>query len=212
MQIALGQAWMAAKGQGVPEVERAYTRARELCQHVGATPEIFPVLLGLWRFYLVRAEYQTARELAEQCLSLAQRAHAPALLLVAHYALGATVYLLGELAPARIHQEQAIALYDPTQHHPLAFCYGMDLGVWCLSYVAWHLWLLGYPEQALTRSHEAITLAQELSHPHSLASALDYAAFGHCYRRGGARPPRSGPRLTWRSPARRDSRSSWRWA
>jgi len=173
MQIALGQAWMAAKGQGVPEVERAYTRARELCRHVGATPELFPVLLGLWRFYLVRAEYQTARELAEQCLSLAQRAHAPALLLVAHYALGATVYLLGEVALARIHQEQAIALYDPTQHHPLAFRYGMDLGVWCLSYVAWHLWLLGYPAQALTRSREAITLAQELSHPHSLASALD---------------------------------------
>jgi TOMM system kinase/cyclase fusion protein len=185
MQLALGQAWMAAKGQGVPEVERAYTRARELCQQVGETPELFPVLLGLWRFYLVRAEYQTARELAEQCLSLAQRVHDPALLLGAHYALGATVYLLGELTPARAHLEQGLALYDRQQHHQLAFHYGMDLGVWCLSYVAWHHWLLGYPEQALMRSHEALTLAQELSHPHSLASALDYAAFVHCYRREG---------------------------
>jgi predicted ATPase len=185
MQLALGQAWMAAKGQGVPEVERAYTRARELCQQVGETPELFPVLLGLWRFYLVRAEYQTARELAEQCLSLAQRVHDPSLLLGAHYALGATVYLLGELTPARAHLEQGLALYDRQQHHQLAFHYGMDLGVWCLSYVAWHHWLLGYPEQALTRSHEALTLAQELSHPHSLASALDYAAFVHCYRREG---------------------------
>jgi predicted ATPase len=139
--------------------------------------------LGLWRFYLVRAEYQTARKLAEQCLSLAQGVHDPALLLGAHYALGATVYLLGELTPARTHLEQGLALYDRQQYHQLAFRYGMDLGVWCLSYVAWHYWLLGYPEQALTRSHEAVTLAQELSHPHSLASALDYAAFVHCYRR-----------------------------
>jgi predicted ATPase len=185
MQIALGQAWMAAKGQGVPEVERAYSRARELCQQVGETPELFPVLLGLWRFYLVRAEYQTARELAEQCLSLSQRVHDPALLLGAHYALGATVYLLGELTLARAHLEQGLALYDRQQHHQLAFRYGMDLGVWCLSYVAWQYWALGYPEQALTRSHEALTLAQELSHPHSLASALDYAAFVHCYRREG---------------------------
>jgi predicted ATPase/class 3 adenylate cyclase len=185
VQIALGQAWMAAKGQGVPEVECAYTRAGVLCRQVGETPELFPVLLGLWRFYLVRAEYQTARELAEQCLRLAQSVHDPALLLGAHYALGATVYLLGELMPARAHLEQGLALYDRQQHHQLAFRYGMDLGVWCLAYVAWHHWLLGYPAQALTRSHEALTLAQELSHPHSLASALDYAAFVHCYRREG---------------------------
>jgi predicted ATPase len=61
----------------------------------------------------------------------------------------------------------------------------MDLGVWCLSYGAWPLWHLGYPDQALTRNNEAIILAQELSHPYSLASALDYAAFVHCYRREG---------------------------
>src|SRR5262249_2909653 len=112
VQIALGQAWMAAKGQGVPEVERAYTRARALCRQVGETPEIFPVLWGLWRFYLVRAEYQTARELAEQCLSLAQRVHDSALRLVAHYTLGGTEYHIGELTPCRAHLEQGLALYD----------------------------------------------------------------------------------------------------
>src|SRR5919108_105004 len=119
-----------------------YTRARALCQQVGENPDLFPVLWGLWRFYLVRAEYQTARELAAPCLSLAQGVHDPALLLGAHYALGATVYLLGELMPARAHLEQGLALYDRQQHHQLAFRYGMDLGVWCLAYVAWHHWLL----------------------------------------------------------------------
>src|SRR5262249_32117350 len=149
MQIILGQALMVVKGQGDPEVEHAYTRAHELCRQVGKTPQLFPVLWGLWRFYLVRAEYQTARELAEQCLSLAQRVHDPALLLVAHYTLGATLYVLGELTLSRAHLEQGLALYEPQQHHHLAFRYGMDLGVWCLSYGAWPLWQLGYPDQAL---------------------------------------------------------------
>jgi predicted ATPase len=185
VQIALGQAWMAAKGQGVSEVEHAYTRARELCRQVGETPELFPILWGLWRFYVVRAAYQTARELAEQCLSLAQRVHDPGLLLVAHHALGGTLYHLGEFTRGRAHLEQGLALYDRQQHQHLAFRYGMDIGVWCLSYGAWPLWQLGYPDQALTRSNEALTLAQELSHPLSLAAALGYAAMLHYSRREG---------------------------
>src|SRR5262249_21139104 len=136
-------------------------------------------------FYLVRAEYQTARELAEQCLRLAQHVHAPALLLVAHQALGATAYFLGEETAARAHLEQGLALYDPQQHRTLAFRYGLDLGVWCLSFGAMPLWLLGYPEQALTWTHEALTLARKLAHPHSLTAALGYAAILHCYRREG---------------------------
>jgi predicted ATPase len=185
VQVALGPALMVAKGWGAPEVEQVYARARALSQQVGESPELFPVLWGLWRFYLVRAEYQAARELGEQCLSLAHRVHDAALLLLAHLALGGTLYLVGELPPARAHLEQGLALYDPQEHRVLAFHYGLDLGVWCLSYVAWPLGLLGYPDQALTRIQEALTLAQELSHPSSLAAALYYAARLHYLRREG---------------------------
>jgi predicted ATPase len=71
LQTTLGATLMAIKGQGAPEVGQAYVRARELCRQVGETPQLFPILFGLWQFYLMRAEYQTARELAEQCFSLA---------------------------------------------------------------------------------------------------------------------------------------------
>ena len=50
LQIALGVPLMATKGYAAPEVERAYTRARELCQQIGETPQLFPVLWGLWGF------------------------------------------------------------------------------------------------------------------------------------------------------------------
>ena len=98
-----------------------------------------------------------AHELGEQLLRLAQRRHDSALLVEAHYALGFTLFHLGEPAPARTHLEQGSALYDAQQHHSLAFSYGsFDPGVACLSIAAEDLWLLGYPEQALKSSHEAL--------------------------------------------------------
>src|SRR5262249_31293899 len=63
LQINLGVPLMATKGFGAPEVERTYTRARELCRQVGETPQLFPVLLGLRLFYSARAEHKTAGEL-----------------------------------------------------------------------------------------------------------------------------------------------------
>ena len=69
LQIALGASLQATKGFAAPEVEQAYTRARELCQQMGETPQLFPVLWDWAVLYCVRGEYKTARELAEQLLS-----------------------------------------------------------------------------------------------------------------------------------------------
>jgi TOMM system kinase/cyclase fusion protein len=183
LQTMLGPALMNVKGQAAPEVSQTYARARELCQQVGEAPQLFPVLWGLWYFYEVRAELQTARELGEQLLGLAQSAQDSALLLAAHRALGQNLTFLGELSLARTHLEQGMTLYDPQQHRALAFLYGQDLKVVCQSWAALALWLLGYPDQALQKSHEAIALAQELVHPYSLIYALNWATMVHLYRR-----------------------------
>jgi predicted ATPase len=53
----------------------------------------------------------------------------------------------------------------------------------CQSYLAWTLWPLGYPDQALVSIHQALTLAEGVSHPISLATALFFAAWLHQYRR-----------------------------
>jgi class 3 adenylate cyclase/predicted ATPase len=182
LQTTLGPAWMATKGYAAPEVEKTYTRARELCQQIGETPQLFRVLRGLCTFYLNRGEFQTVRELGEQLLRLAQRVQDPALLPAAYYTLGLTWLYLGEFAPARAHLEEGIALYDLQRHRSPALRSPM---VPCLSNAAWTQWFLGYPDQALKRSHEALTLAQELSRPFSLALALDFAAIVHQLRREG---------------------------
>ena len=161
LQITLGSALMAIKGYAAPEVGQVYTRARELCRQVGETPQLFFVLGGLNAFYQVRAEYQTARELAEQFLSLAQSVHNRALLMWGHNIVGHTLFYLGEFALTHDHMEQGISLYDPQQDNPLASGALNDPAMSCLGFSSWALWHLGYPDQALKRSQESLTLAQE---------------------------------------------------
>ena len=187
LHVALGVPLMATKGYAAPEVENVYVRARKLCGQVGDSAELFPTLYGLCMVYLTRAEFKTGHELGEQLLRLAQSRQDSALLVVvvAHYMMGMTLYNIGAPVPARTHLEQASALYDAQQHHSLAFRYGFDPGVACLCETTIALWYLGYPEQALKSSHEALTLAHELSHPSSLVYALNYAATLHQMRREG---------------------------
>jgi predicted ATPase len=187
LQIALGPPLIATVGWTAPEVERAYTRAQELCREVGETPQLFSALWGLWFFYMTSSQTQTARELGEQLLSLAQRAQDPALLLQAHHALGPTYLNTGDAVTGQVHLDQGISLYDAKQHRAHAFLYGgHDPGVCCLCLAAWGLWMLGYPEQALRRSREALALARELSHPTTLAHAQLSVGVFHQLRRDGA--------------------------
>jgi predicted ATPase len=183
LHIALGAALQMAKGIAAPEVEHAYTQAYALCQQVSETPQLAQVLFGLWRFYVVRLQLQTALELAETLLRLAQRADDPALAVVAHHALGATWLWCGVVTAARPHLEVGIARYTPDQHRAPVFRMGQDPGVSCRVNAAVTLWLLGYPEQALARIHEALALAYALSHPYSLAYARSWAAYVSQFRR-----------------------------
>jgi predicted ATPase len=182
--IALGVPLTATKGFGAPEAGRVYARARELCQQIEDNLELFPVLRGLATFSLLQAELQMAQELAEQLLSLAQRQPDPVFLPFSRQMLGTPLFWRGELAPARAQLEQGMARLQP-QHHALVVSHGFDPVVVCHSYMAWVLWLLGYPDQALQRSREARTLAREGAHPYTLAFALNWTATLHMFLRQG---------------------------
>jgi predicted ATPase len=183
LYTALGVALQRVKGNAAPEVEYAFTQAYALCQQVGETPELVPVLLGMWRVYGTRPQLQTGRELGETLLRLAQRSHDPVIAVVAHYALGLTWFWLGVLPAARAHLEEAIARYTPDQTHAPVFRMDPNPAVSCRYYTALSLWLLGYPEQALAHVHDALALAHELSNPFGLAWALGQAAWVSQFRR-----------------------------
>jgi predicted ATPase len=89
---------------------------------------------------------------------------------------------LGELAAARAHLEAGLALRDPQRGRSGIYT-ALDVEVFALRRLARGLWLLGYPDQALSSIHTALTRAQELAHPFSLAHALYHAASLHQLRR-----------------------------
>jgi predicted ATPase/DNA-binding winged helix-turn-helix (wHTH) protein len=184
LQTALGPVLVAAKGYGAPEVGNTYTRARVLCEQVGETLQLFSALYGMWSYYGARANYKMVYELGEQMLNLTQRQQDVTSLVLGHWVMGCSVfYHLADVASTRKHVEQAIALYDAQQLSSLAFQYGYDPGVSSRCFAAISLWALGYPEQALHRSQEAIALARACSHHFSEAYALVYTAWLHLYRR-----------------------------
>jgi predicted ATPase/class 3 adenylate cyclase len=176
LQVALGVALMAAKGWSAPETARANARARALCERLGETARLFPVLYGQWVFHAVRAELAEAQEVGNEMLRRAEEQGEMAARVVGHRLLGTGHVLRGALDQARAHFERGLALYDPQLHRDLAFLYAQDPRAAGLSGLSWALLALGYPEQARARSREALESARELAHLNTQAYALLYAS------------------------------------
>ena len=175
LQIALSISLIATKGYGAPEVGHVYSRIEELSRQLGEVTLQFRALFSKHNFYGQRGELYEAYQIARQALNLAKQIDDPVLVMLAHFMEGVSLLYLGKAALARTHLEQIMVVYDPQQHRDLAFNYGQDIGASGLSWLCWALWTVGYPDQALQCNQKALTLAQELDHPLTLAHALGVA-------------------------------------
>jgi len=179
LQLAVGPAFMSVKGWAAPEVERAYTRGRKLCERVGELAQLFPILYGLWVNHLERLEFRLAYQISEELLRRAETAGDSTLLLQAHQALGVTAHRLGQFQLSGEHLETALSLCGARRLRPL----GIDMEVVCLSQLSWTLWFLGYPDQALKMNYRAVEVAQALSDPFSLIFAEIFLCYLQHHRR-----------------------------
>ena len=184
LQLALCAPLLAARGWGAPERVRASARAYELGREIGETTSLLPALHALAHSSRAQGEFEKSLDLGQQLLGLARQAQDSAYIVAAHWTLGVNHYNRGELVLAREYLERANAGYDPQRHGSLTLITGADIGVHCRIWLAWALWKLGYPDQALAWSQEALALAQELDHAPTLAAALTIAGSGfHLLRR-----------------------------
>jgi DNA-binding SARP family transcriptional activator/predicted ATPase len=174
LQMALSMAWVGPSAYG-SQVKSSLTRARQLCQGMGKTRQLARVLGELAVLHYVQGELQEAHKLAEEALSLSQQIEDPMLVTLSHWYLGFIRFSFGEYTKASAHLQHVIDYYDPEQHHrSLIFLRGSDAGISALAYQACCLWCLGFPEQALRASQEALALARKLDHPFSQADVLCY--------------------------------------
>jgi tetratricopeptide (TPR) repeat protein len=179
LNLTAGFSLSVIKGSATPEMGESMQRARAICEHMGDIPQLFPVIWGLWAYYVVGAELSEAREMAEKTLRLAEAVNDPVLLIGAHYAMGTTLRFLGQLPDARAHHEQAIALDSPQYSGTYSRLFKLNPPLHGQSELAHALWTLGYPDQARRRLDEALAFARADRDPRSLAHAQHFGAMVH---------------------------------
>jgi len=184
LMTSLGAPLIVTKGWADPGVIENYITARNLCEEIGESVLLFPVLWGLWLCHNGQAKWYKARRIGQQLLTLAEQLQDTACLLQAHHALGPSLVMLGEFETAQEHLEKAIALYDVEQHRSHAFKFGgHDPCVCCLHLANWTTFLLGNSDQGHLRNREALELTKSLSHPPTNAHNCIFSAIYHQLRR-----------------------------
>lgn len=166
-QMTLAVPLLMTRGYGVPEVGNAYRRAYELVQMIGSSPELLPVLRGVFVFYIVKLEFDAASDIARQMLTLSEETNNIGMMIEANFAMGAVYFWNGQFAKAISYFEKSIELYDPEQHHIHALLYGQDPAITVLCYLMWIDFITGYQERAVERGKQAYELAEKLDHPFS---------------------------------------------
>jgi predicted ATPase len=160
------------EGWGASERAEACERAYELCQQIGSTEQFLRAMFSSADLHRAQGSLQRSLDLGEQMLVLAQRSGDPRHIALAHATLGETCTFRGEFEEAHAHLERALTAGDAEELHALTSLTGPGLDVMCLTWDAWALWALGYPEQGLASVNQGVTAARGIDHPFSLGFAL----------------------------------------
>ena len=182
LQAALITPLLHVHGYAAPETKAAVERAQLLIEQAEALGErtedpqlLFSVLYGFWVANYVAFNGDVCRDLAGQFLALAEKQEATAPLMIGHRLMGTSLLFTADIAGGRAQYDQALALYEPSEHRALAARFGQDVRVAILSYRALALWILGYPAAALADLARAIADAREIGQAATLMYALGHA-------------------------------------
>jgi len=170
MQTSLGNSLRATKGWSI-DMKQAYTRALELCKESGFDEHTFPAVFGLCSWNFVRAALSEAQALAEHLLNAAENVDDSVYKVLAHEALGFTLFARGQFAAAHAALERSISMCEDNKATAYLDLSAQDPRVHVRLYDAMVLWFLGYPDQALQICGEARRYADTSQHPFSEAMA-----------------------------------------
>jgi predicted ATPase len=169
LQVALIAPLMHVKGYAAPETRAAAERARQLIENAGALGEapedplqIYSALYGIWLGDLSAFDGDVVRKLADEFLALAEKQAMLVPRMIGHRMVAHSSWLVGKIAEALPHYDQALALYDPAEHRALAIQFVLDVRVTVLVYRARVRWILGYPDAALADADRALHDAREI--------------------------------------------------
>jgi len=182
LQTSLGNSLRAIKGWSADSVKHAYTRALQLCKESGLDKHTFPAVFGLWTWNFVRPSLGEALALAERLLNTAKNANNPVYTVLAHEALGFTLFAQGKFAAAHAELERSISMSVDCAAPAYLDLSAQDPRVHVRLYDGMALCLLGYPDQALQNCADARLFADASQHPFSQAMARVVSLRVHQFR------------------------------
>jgi class 3 adenylate cyclase/predicted ATPase len=180
LESSYGLATIMIKGYAAPEVERAFERARVICEAIGQNAATLPVLCGLWEFYVVRAEFERALGIAERLRPLLAAGGDATFAPEIERIVGTTLLWRGDLAESVAYLEQgagAAGHAEATRTRPPRDF--QDTGVASLALLGCGYWLTGRADQALDSGQRGLALARHLEHPFSQAYAAGFLSIVH---------------------------------
>ena len=162
LQIAYGRALRGSLGYSAPETVAAWTRARQFAADINDPVELAPINSGLFNASLNHGEIAPMRDLAEAIMSAAnRRPESPVAAVVAHWTSGVTCWFGGDYLNARVHLEQALAIYG-AEPDPATFkATTLDLPSVIIRFLALVLWPLGKIDRSRRLAEEAVSAPGE---------------------------------------------------
>ena len=164
LQVAYGNAMIAAHGHGAPETVAAFKRAHELGADAADVDSRFSSNYGLWAGAYVHGDLPAMLSPAQAFLHDVKSSPGSPEAGVAHRAYGVTQWFTGNYVEARAHFEKAVAIFDPDRDRDLAFRFGQDVGVSATVYLAMALWPLGEVNRARKIADAAAARIAKLNH------------------------------------------------
>src|SRR5713101_2695534 len=171
LQTSLGHSLRSIKGWSIDSVRHAYTRALQLCKESGFDEHTLPAVFGLWTWNFLRAALGEAQTLAEHLVNTAENADDSVFKVLAHEALGFTLFARGKFAAAHAALERSLSMCEDSKAAAYLDLSAQDPRVHVRVYDGMALWFLGYPDQALRICAEARRYADTSQHPFSEAMA-----------------------------------------
>jgi class 3 adenylate cyclase/predicted ATPase/ABC-type transport system involved in cytochrome c biogenesis ATPase subunit len=169
LQTWLGHSLRAIRGWSIDSVKHAYTRALQLCKEGGFDEHTLPAAFGLWTWNFVHAALGEAQALAEHLVNTAESTDDSVYKVLAHEALGFTLFARGQFAAAHAALERSISMCEDSKAAAYLDLSAQDPRVHVRLYDGMVLWLLGYPDQALRICAEARRYADTSQYPFSEA-------------------------------------------
>jgi predicted ATPase len=175
LRLSMAGALVTTKGWSALEVQREYERARALAALIDDQPSLIRSMFGIWVSHLVRGNFSTAIQTAQELLQVAESHNDVPGRWIGHGCAGINSLYTMTLKSSKRHFEQALALDNLEQARAACQFVGHDRGVAVLSHFSKTLATLGFLDQARWRIEELLIRGRALGHKPSHAYAYSGA-------------------------------------